>query len=161
MYESPDKDGFSTSSWSRDYTGKWMDPRHEMIGILFDFIRNSRWVDFQQGLLDLDTLDPRDKHLIILDDLMNETAQRVASPKRVTKKDGFSTSGWSRDHTGKWMDPRHEMVWIVFIGNVKCVRIVGLYHVIRFFCLPLYFVLVWKESILLLLLLYSYTISSI
>jgi hypothetical protein len=28
------------------------------------------------------------------------------------------------------------MVWIVFIENVKCVRIVGLYHVIRFFCLP-------------------------
>lgn len=56
--------------------------------------------------------------------------------------DGFSTSGWSRDHTRKWMDPRHEMVWIVFIGNVKCVRIVGLYHVMMFFCLPLYFVLV-------------------
>jgi hypothetical protein len=36
-------------------------------------------VDFQQGLLDLDTLDPRDKHLIILDDLMDETDQRVAS----------------------------------------------------------------------------------
>jgi hypothetical protein len=32
VYESPDKDGFSTSGWSRDYTGKWMDPRHEMIG---------------------------------------------------------------------------------------------------------------------------------
>ena len=71
------------------------------------------------------------------------------------EKDGFSTSGWSRDHTGKWMDPRHEMVWIVFIGNVKCVRIAGLYHVIRFFCLPLYFVLVCKESILLLLLLWG------
>jgi hypothetical protein len=36
-------------------------------------------VDFQQGLLDLDTLDPRDKHLIIVDDLMDETDQRVAS----------------------------------------------------------------------------------
>jgi len=36
-------------------------------------------VDFQQGLPDLDTLDPRDKHLIILDDLMDETDQRVAS----------------------------------------------------------------------------------
>jgi hypothetical protein len=44
-----------------------------------DTIRNSRWVDFQQGLPDLDTLDPRDKHLIILDDLMDETDQRVAS----------------------------------------------------------------------------------
>jgi hypothetical protein len=33
-------------------------------------------VDFQQGLPDLDTLDPRDKHLIILDDLMDETDQR-------------------------------------------------------------------------------------
>jgi hypothetical protein len=30
-------------------------------------------VDFQQGLPDLDTLDPREKHLIILDDLMDET----------------------------------------------------------------------------------------
>ena len=27
----------------------------------------------------MDTLDPRDKHLIILDDLMDETDQRVAS----------------------------------------------------------------------------------
>ena len=33
-------------------------------------------VDFQQGLPDLDTLDLRDKHLIILDDLMDETDQR-------------------------------------------------------------------------------------
>ena len=70
-------------------------------------------------------------------------------------RDGFSTSAWSRDHAGKWMDPRHEMVWIVFIENVKCVRIVGLYHVIRFFCLSLHFVVVWKESILLLLLLWG------
>ena len=30
-------------------------------------------VDFQQGLTDLDNLDPREKHLIILDDLMDET----------------------------------------------------------------------------------------
>jgi hypothetical protein len=30
-------------------------------------------VDFHQGLPDLDTLDPREKHLIILDDLMDET----------------------------------------------------------------------------------------
>ena len=36
-------------------------------------------VDFHQGLPDLDTLDPREKHLIILDDLMYETDQRVAS----------------------------------------------------------------------------------
>jgi predicted transcriptional regulator len=35
-------------------------------------------VDFHQGLPDLDTLDPREKHLIILDDLMDETDQRVA-----------------------------------------------------------------------------------
>jgi hypothetical protein len=41
------------------------------------------------------------------------------------------------------MDPRHEMVWIVFIGNVKCVRIVGLYHVIRFFCLERWW---WWQS---------------
>jgi predicted GNAT family N-acyltransferase len=36
-------------------------------------------VDFQQGLPDLDNLDPREKHLIVLDDLMDETDQRVAS----------------------------------------------------------------------------------
>jgi hypothetical protein len=36
-------------------------------------------IEFQQGLLDLDNLDPREKHLIILDDLMDETDQRVAS----------------------------------------------------------------------------------
>ena len=36
-------------------------------------------VDFQQGLPDFDNLDPREKHLIILDDLMDETDQRVAS----------------------------------------------------------------------------------
>ena len=35
-------------------------------------------------------------------------------------KDGLSTSGWSRDHTGKWMDPWHEMIGVVFIGNVMC-----------------------------------------
>jgi hypothetical protein len=40
-------------------------------------------------------------------------------------KDGFSTSGWSRDHTGKWMDPWHEMIGVVFIGKVKYVRIIG------------------------------------
>jgi hypothetical protein len=31
-------------------------------------------VDFQQGLPDLDSLDPREKHLIILDDLMGKIA---------------------------------------------------------------------------------------
>jgi hypothetical protein len=36
-------------------------------------------VDFQQGLPDLIALDPRDKHLIILYELMDETDQRVAS----------------------------------------------------------------------------------
>jgi hypothetical protein len=36
-------------------------------------------VEFQQGLPDLDNLDPREKHLVILDDLMDETDQRVAS----------------------------------------------------------------------------------
>jgi hypothetical protein len=29
--ESPDKDGFSTSGWSRDHAGKRVDPRHEVI----------------------------------------------------------------------------------------------------------------------------------
>ena len=36
-------------------------------------------VDFQQGYPDSCTLDPRNEPLIILDDLMNETNQRVAS----------------------------------------------------------------------------------
>jgi uridine kinase len=36
-------------------------------------------IEFQQGLPDLDNLDPREKHLIILDDLMDQTDQRVAS----------------------------------------------------------------------------------
>jgi hypothetical protein len=47
-------------------------------------------------------------------------------------KDGFSTSGWSRDYTGKWMDPRHEMIGIVSVWNVKCVRIVGFQNIIGF-----------------------------
>jgi hypothetical protein len=33
-------------------------------------------VDFQQGLPDLDTLDTREKHLIILDDLMRSSKMR-------------------------------------------------------------------------------------
>jgi hypothetical protein len=36
-------------------------------------------IEFQQGVPDLNNLDPREKHLIILDDLMDETDQRVAS----------------------------------------------------------------------------------
>ena len=36
-------------------------------------------IEFQQGLPDLDNLDPREKHLIILDDLIDETDQRMAS----------------------------------------------------------------------------------
>ena len=36
-------------------------------------------IEFQQGLSDLDNLDPREKHFIIVDDLMDETDQRVAS----------------------------------------------------------------------------------
>jgi hypothetical protein len=52
-------------------------------------------------------------------------------------KDGFSTSGRSDNHTDKRVDPWHEIVWIVFIGDVRCVRIVGLCHVIRFFFITL------------------------
>ena len=53
-------------------------------------------VDFQQGLSDLDTLNPRDKHLIILDDLMDETDQRVASlfTKRVTTETSVSCTSF-------------------------------------------------------------------
>ena len=36
-------------------------------------------IECQQGLPDLDNLDPREKHFIILDVLMDETDQRVAS----------------------------------------------------------------------------------
>ena len=36
-------------------------------------------IEFQQGLPDLDNLDPREKYFAILDDLMEETHQRVAS----------------------------------------------------------------------------------
>jgi hypothetical protein len=53
-------------------------------------------VDFQEGLPDLYTLDPREKHLIILDDLMDETDQRVAS--LFTKKVGPEitlVNGWT------------------------------------------------------------------
>ena len=39
-------------------------------------------VDFQQGLPDLDQIDPRDKHLIILDDLMDETDHPIVGRKR-------------------------------------------------------------------------------
>ena len=39
-------------------------------------------VDFQQGLPDLDTLDPRDKHLIILDDIMDGTKRTKGSHHR-------------------------------------------------------------------------------
>ena len=38
-------------------------------------------MEFQQGLPDLDNLDPREKHLIILDDLMDGTHQRVFTKK--------------------------------------------------------------------------------
>jgi hypothetical protein len=46
--------------------------------------RTVEGIEFQQGLPDLDNLDPREKHFIILDDLMDETDQRVAS--LLTKK---------------------------------------------------------------------------
>jgi hypothetical protein len=36
-------------------------------------------MDFQQGLPDVDTLNPREKHLVILDDLMDKTDQKVVS----------------------------------------------------------------------------------
>ena len=44
-----------------------------------DVILNRRWGRLSTSLTDLDNLDPREKHLIILDDLMDETDQRVAS----------------------------------------------------------------------------------
>jgi hypothetical protein len=39
-------------------------------------------VDFQQGLPDLETLDPRDRHLLILDDLMDDTVYEKESPHK-------------------------------------------------------------------------------
>ena len=42
------------------------------------------------------------------------------------------------------MDPRHEMIGIVFIGNVKCARIVGFQNIIRFFFITLWvWLLLW------------------
>ena len=53
-------------------------------------------IEFQQGLPDLDNLDPREKHFIILDDLMDETDQRVASlfTKRVTTETSASCTSF-------------------------------------------------------------------
>jgi hypothetical protein len=39
--------------------------------------------------------------------------------------------------TGKWMDPWHEMIGIVFIGNVKCVRIIDFQNILGFFFITL------------------------
>jgi hypothetical protein len=61
-------------------------------------------VDFHQGLPDMDTLNPREKHLIILDDLMEETDTPQDAIRywdhhvfnivyESPDKDGFSTSG--------------------------------------------------------------------
>ena len=48
-------------------------------------------------------------------------------------KDECATSGWSRDHTGKWMDPWHEMIGIVSVRNPKQKRIIGFQNIIGFF----------------------------
>jgi hypothetical protein len=56
--------------------------------------------EFQQGLPDLDKLDPREKHLIILDDLMDETDQRVASL--------FTIKSHHRNISVMYMDPAAE-----------------------------------------------------
>ena len=52
---------------------------HVVLWRIPDVIRNRRWGRLSTSLTDLDNLDPREKHLIILDDLMDETDQRVAS----------------------------------------------------------------------------------
>jgi hypothetical protein len=57
-----------------------MYPLHEMIGIIDQtWYGTVEGIEYQQGLPDLDKLDPREKHLIILEDLMHETDQMVAS----------------------------------------------------------------------------------
>ena len=38
-------------------------------------------IEFQQGLPDMDNLDPREKHFIILDDLMDFTDYEKESPQ--------------------------------------------------------------------------------
>ena len=58
----------------------------------------------------------------------------------------LTTACRSRDHTGKWMDPRHGVVGIVLIGNIKCVRIIGLQNTIGFFFITLW-VLRWRWCI--------------
>jgi hypothetical protein len=40
-------------------------------------------------------------------------------------KDRFSTSGWLRDHTGKRMNPWHEMIRVVSVRNPKQKRIIA------------------------------------
>ena len=71
-------------------------------------------------------------------------------------KHRLSTACRSGNHTDKRMDPWHEMTRIVFIGDVKCVRIVGLCHVIRFYFITmsalLLLLLLWGKRVWLLLL---------
>ena len=62
-------------------------------------------------------------------------------------KDRFSTSGWSRDHTGKRMNPWHEIIGIVSVWNPQQKRIIGFQNIIGFF----FFITLWVWLLLLLL----------
>ena len=46
---------------------------------LSTFVRNVDGVEFVQGLLYLDALDPAEKHLIIINDQMDDVDQRVVN----------------------------------------------------------------------------------
>jgi hypothetical protein len=85
-------------------------------------------IEFQQGLPDLDNLDPREKHLIILDDLPSD-------------KHRLSTACWSGNHTGKRMYPWHEMIGIVSVWNPPKKRIIGFQNIIGFSFITLWVLL--------------------
>jgi hypothetical protein len=72
-------------------------------------------------------------------------------------KDGFSTSGWPRDHTGKRMNPWHEIIGIVSVWNPQQKRIIGFQNIMGFFffitlCLWLLLLLLWGKRVWMLLL---------
>ena len=56
VYESPDKDGFSTSCRSRDHTGKWMDPRHEQEARLVNHIKKMSHLEYGYTRTEVTTL---------------------------------------------------------------------------------------------------------
>jgi hypothetical protein len=52
-------------------------------------------------------------------------------------KDGFSTSGWSRDHAGKRVGPRHEVIRKSSAGYFKHEWVARRVNKVRFLCFGL------------------------